>query len=144
MKRRLIPLWALIAYMGVGAMCVAYAQPSPSAPPVGPVVRHSPDGADYLSGGAGSEDRSAMAARQSELPVKIVFSVPGGEYAVAKTLIVKSEQGQSFAIDEAGPVVMMKLAPGQYSLEATRRGKVQTRSIHATSQPQTINWQFAE
>jgi hypothetical protein len=107
-------------------------------------VRHSPDGIDYLSGGAGSEDRNAMAARQGELPIKVVFSVAGGEYAVAKTLIVKPEHGQSLTIDEAGPVVMLKLAPGQYSLEATRGAKVQTRSIRATSQQQTIDWQLTE
>jgi hypothetical protein len=105
-------------------------------------VQRSAGGIDYISGGVGDEDRAAMSARQAELPFKVVLSNGGGEYIVASKLTLSTPQGELLSVQEAGPIVMMKLAPGQYTLEATWHGKTERRSVRATTAAQTVNWSF--
>jgi len=126
----------------VAALPFAFAQISPG-PAAGPTVQHSPSGTDYLNGGVGDEERAAMAARQREFPFKVVMSGAGGEFVVASSLSVSTPQGELLAIREAGPIVMIKLQPGQYTLEATWKGKTERRSVRLANSAQTLEWRFA-
>lgn len=114
---------------------------SPGAPDA-PVVQHTPGGIDYISGGAGAEDRAAMAARQAEFTFKVVLSATGGEYIVADRLSVMTPQGELLTVRDAGPIVMMKLAPGPYTLEASWQGRTERRSVRVAAPAQTLNWRF--
>jgi hypothetical protein len=105
-------------------------------------VQHSPDGTDYLNGGVGDEQRAAMTARQREFPFKVVMSGAGGEFVVADSLSVSTPQGELLAIRDAGPIVMIKLQPGQYTLEATWKGKTERRSVRLAASAQTLEWRF--
>ena len=120
----------------------AHAQLS-SGSAAAPEVQHSPAGIDYISGGAGEEDRASMAARQREFPFKLVMSASGSEYIVADKLSVSSPQGELLLVRDAGPIVMMKLQPGQYTLEATWQGKTERRQVRLTTPAQTLNWRFS-
>lgn len=131
-------LTAAICVVGAGT---ASAQTDPGSR-VGPAVQHSPDGIDYISGGVGEEDRTAMAARQGEFPFKVVLSAAGGEYLVADHLNVTTPQGKLLIIRDAGPVVMMKLPPGAYTFEATYQGKTERRPVRVGAGAQTLNWRF--
>jgi len=119
----------------------ANAQVSPS-PATAPAVQQSPAGTEYLNGGGGDEERAAMAARQREFPFKVVMSGAGGEFVVADKLSVSTPQGELLAIRDAGPIVMIKLAPGQYTLEATWHGKTERRSVRLASSAQTLEWRL--
>lgn len=114
---------------------------SPGAPDA-PVVQHTTGGIDYISGGAGAEDRAAMAARQAEFTFKVVLSATGGEYIVADRLSVMTPQGELLTVRDAGPIVMMKLAPGPYTLEASWQGRTERRSVRVAAPAQTLNWRF--
>lgn len=103
-------------------------------------VQRSAAGIDYVNGGVGDEDRAAMSARQRELPFKLVLSNGIGEYIVASTLAVRTPRGELLSLQDAGPIVMMKLPPGQYTLEATWHGKTERRSVRANASAQTLNW----
>jgi len=46
------------------------------------------------------------------------------------------------AIRDAGPIVMIKLRPGQYTLEATWKGKTERRSVRLATSMQTLEWRF--
>jgi hypothetical protein len=119
----------------------AAAQTSPGTP-VGPLVQHSPSGIDYLSGGAGEEERATMATRQAELPFKVVLSGAGGEYVVADRLSVIAPQGELLTVRDAGPLLMMRLPPGSYTLEATWQGRTERRPIRVGAPSQTIEWRL--
>jgi hypothetical protein len=114
-----------------------------AGPATGPTVQHSPGGTDYLNGGAGDEERAGMTARQREFPFKVVMSAAGGEFVVADKLSVSTPQGELLAIRDAGPIVMIRLQPGQYTLEATWKGKTERRSVRLATSAQTLEWRFA-
>ena len=134
-----------VAASGI-ALCVAvipsaFGQAS-SSPATAPAVQHSPGGIEYLNGGAGDEERAAMSARQREFPLKVVMSAAGGEFAVADKLSVSTPQGELLTIRNAGPIVMIKLRPGQYILEASWQGKIERRTVHLAAPAQTLEWRF--
>ena len=138
---RLRPIaWGLA--LCVAALPSAFAQTSPG-PSAGPAVQHSPGGTDYLNGGVGDEERASMTARQREFPFKLVLSGAGGEFVVAERLSVSTPQGELLVIRDAGPIVMIKLPPGQYTLEATRKGQTERRSVRLATSAQTLEWRFA-
>jgi hypothetical protein len=135
--------WGLVLCIAVIPLAFApvFAQLSPS-PATGPTVQQGPGGTEYLSGGGGDEERAAMAARQREFPFKVVMSGAGGEFVVADKLSVSTPQGELLAIRDAGPIVMIKLPPGQYNLEATWHGKTERRSVRLASSAQTLEWRL--
>ena len=133
-----LPTFAVLAALAIPA---AMAQTSPGAPNA-PQVQHSPSGIDYISGGAGEEDRTAMAAHAAEFPLKVVLSASAGEYLVADKLSVVTPQGELLRVRDAGPVVMMRLPPGTYTLEATSQGRTERRTVRVGSGPETVNWRF--
>jgi hypothetical protein len=128
---------------GCAAVPWASAQTDPGTFP-NPVVQHTPAGIDYISGGVGEEDRAAMAARQAEFPLKIVLSAAEGEYIVADRVSVQTPQGELALVRDAGPILMMRLPPGQYTLEAAYKGKTQRRSLQVAGSAQTLNLRFAD
>ena len=107
------------------------------------MVQRSAGGIDYISGGAGEESRESMTARQHEFPFTVVMSVPSGELTVADRLSVLTPQGSLLIVRDAGPVVMMKLPPGPYVLEASYQGRIERRSVNVASSAQTLNWRLA-
>ena len=131
--------WALV--LCIAATPLAFAQASPN-PTTAPTVQYSPGGTAYLNGGGGDEERAAMAARQREFPFKVVMSGAGGEFVVADRLSLSTPQGELLAIRDAGPVVMIKLPPGQYTLEASWQGRTERRSVRLATSPQTLEWRF--
>ncbi len=139
MKRLWSGAWVLAA-CSMAIVPAAYAQSA--GPSAAPVVRHSAGGIGYISGGAGEEDRTTMAARAQEFPFKVVLSGTGGEYIAAETFTVSSPQGEVLSVRDAGPIVMMNLPAGQYTLEASWKGKSERRSVEVGGAAQTVNWRF--
>ena len=131
--------WGLAVCLA--AIPFAFAQVSPN-PATGTTVQRGPGGTDYLNGGGGQEERAAMAARQNEFPFKVVMSGARGEYVVADKLSVFTAQGELLVISDAGPIVMIKLRPGQYTLEATWKGKTERRSVNLAASAQTLEWRL--
>ncbi len=139
MKQRFTQV--LIAAAGLCAAGLVGAQTSPGST-AAPMVQHTPGGIAYISGGAGEEDRSKMTAQQNEFPFKVVLSNAAGEYLVADKLSVMAAQGDVLTVRDAGPLVMMKLPPGAYTLEATWQGKTERRAVRVGAPGQTLNWRF--
>jgi hypothetical protein len=66
----------------------ALARQAQTAP--APVVRQGPGGTAWMSGGAGEDERAAMAVHAGELPFTLVLSAADGEYVVAEHLALRS------------------------------------------------------
>ena len=133
--------WGLALCIAAGPFASAQVSPSPAT---SPAVQHGPAGTEYLNGGGGEEERAAMTARQSEFPFKVVMSATGGQYVVADRLSVSTPQGELLAIGDAGPLVMIKLPPGPYNLEATWHGKTERRSVRLAASAQTLEWRLPD
>jgi hypothetical protein len=97
-------------------------------------------GVQFLNGGAGEGERAAMRARQAEFPLQIVFSSPSGAYGVADRVRVSDPRGEVVAVHGAGPLLMFKLPPGRYTLEADFGGRSEKRQVQLTQAPQLVHW----
>jgi hypothetical protein len=127
----------------LAVMCagVALAQTDPGAPPP-PQVR-SVNGVDYVNGGAGVEARDAIAQLQPRFDLKLVFSTPTGAYVVADHVSVKGRSGAVLDVDRAGPLLLVNLPPGDYTVSASVEGKTEQRAVRIGSGLSTVTWAFA-
>ena len=125
--------------------CAALAQtaaPVPGAAPPPTVQRAG--GIDYLSGGAGEEERAAMTAQQSGFPLRIVFSQRDGAYAVADRVQLSRGGAQVAAIDNAGPFLMLKVAPGDYAVETSFAGRTERRQVRVAAGGTRLDWKLPD
>ncbi len=127
MKANASPVSCLALALGIACSAAASAQSAPAvagdpgAPPA-PRVR-SAGGVEYINGGAGEETRAAIDAQRGDFPLRLVFSVAGGAYVVADHVDVGGAQGKVLAVDNAGPILLVKLPPGAYTVDATYGGE---------------------
>jgi hypothetical protein len=136
-----ITRFALTLVLAVTCAGMAFAQTDPGAPPA-PQVR-SANGIDYVNGGAGVEARDAIAQLQPRFDLKLVFSNAIGEYLVADHVSVKGHAGEVFDVDRAGPLLLVKLPPGDYTVVASVEGKTQQRAVKVGAGLRTVNWRFS-
>ena len=88
------------------------------------------NGVTYLSGGIGlDESRAIQLAKGYNL--HLTFSAgPANEYTPDVDLMIQSMQGNPvLELNQVGPIVYVKLPPGQYSVVATRNGQQERSSV---------------
>lgn len=100
-------------------------------------------GVQFLNGGAGEGERAAMRARQAEFPLQILFSAPSGAYGVADRVSVADAKGEVVSVHGAGPLLMVKLPPGRYTVEADFGGRTERRHVQVAQAPQLVHWASA-
>jgi hypothetical protein len=103
-------------------------------------VQQAPSGVQYLSGGVGTQERDAMRALESEFPLEIQFTNRAGEYAVAQQVRVLDARGQVVAVQNAGPLVMFKLPPGHYQVQAQFGRQTQQREVDVGNGASLLRW----
>ena len=143
--RHLPRLSALALVLCLSASPFVHAQPAaaPTDPMVGaPKAQQSGGGLRYISGGAGAEERAAMDAQRGEFPFKLVLSAGSGEYVVADKLSFSTSQGELLLVRDAGPVVMVKLPAGDYTVDINYQGRIERRKVRGTAGSQTLNVRF--
>jgi len=126
--------------------CAALAQTAVSATegsPPPPQVR-SADGVEYLSGGAGEEARAAIDAQRAAFPLRLVFSVASGAYVVADHVDIRGPRGEVFAVDGAGPMLLVKLPPGDYTVDASYGGRSEQRKVRVAREPTTVKLRWPD
>jgi len=130
--------------LGIALICagVALAQSVPGAPP--PPRVQVQGGVEYLNGGAGEEERAAIVAQSADLPLRIVFSVAGGAYVVADHVEVASAGAKVLSLDNAGPLLAIKVPPGDYIIDVTVAGKSERRPIKVGRQAVVLNWRLPD
>jgi len=118
--------------------------PGGSGLPPAPQVRQTGN-VEYMNGGAGEEARQAMDAKKGQFSLHNVFSGKGGEYVVARKVTIRPDGAPAAApitIDNAGPILMVSLPPGSYTVEADVDGKMQRKTVKLAGQPVKLNWNW--
>jgi hypothetical protein len=118
--------------------------PGGTGMPPTPQVRHAGN-VDYMNGGAGEEARAVMDAKAPQFSLHNVFSGKGGEYVVARKVTIRSVGGKAsepITIDNAGPILMVSLPPGSYTIEADVDGKTQKKTVKLAGTPVKLNWNW--
>ena len=118
------------------AQTAAPATDSGAPPP--PQVR-SAGGVEYLNGGAGEESRAAIDAQRGEFPLRVVFSVGSGDYVVADHVDVRGARGKVLGVDHVGPMLLVKLPPGDYTVTASYGGRTEQRKVRLARASTTVN-----
>ena len=134
--RHVLPVFALALTAALSAH--ALRAQTPPAPP----LQQGPGGVAWVSGGADQEERAAMAPLAGKLPFTLVLSASAGEYVIADRLAVSDTQGEVLVSSRAGPIVMMRLPPGLYTIEATVQGRTEQRDVSVGKGSLTLDWRW--
>ncbi len=111
--------------------------------PASATVRQASNGASFISGGAGDEERQNMASQRGQFPLKVVLSAGTGEYIVAEKFQLRGTKGGSMLdVGNVGPWVMIKAPVGSYTLEVTYQGKTLRRTVKTGKAPTEVNLRF--
>ena len=107
---------------------VAQAQGDTALPPV-----QKSGSVEYLSGGIGLDESTAIKSASRHWPLSLVFSVQAAgkaEFAADVKLTIRDAKGAPVLDTTAsGPFLLAKLAPGSYSLRATLAGNTLARKV---------------
>lgn len=116
-KRRWIA--ALMAAMAAGTVSLAQA------------ATHEPA---YLNGGVGQEDAARMQAAAKDYSLKVEFSEKRDNQFVAgaRVKIVDAHGRTVFRRADAGPILLVRLAPGTYKVTARADGRSETQAATIT------------
>lgn len=126
-----------------GALALAVAFPAAALPQ--PKTEH---GITYLSGGIGEDESTAMKAEVKDYPLSLVFSAgKDGAYLAEIPVTIKDRAGNT-VLDTVshGPIMLLKLAPGEYRIEATRNGDALHRTVSVKAKGDTqvvLHWPSA-
>jgi hypothetical protein len=119
---------AVAAIFGVLATGAAAVLAMDQLPPV-----QRSGGVEYINGGVGIEQSRAIEQASAHWPLTITFAQQDhqhGDFVTDVKTVVRDAKGASvLTLDKAGPIVLAKLEPGDYTVEATRHGKTLSERV---------------
>jgi hypothetical protein len=85
---------------------------------------------EVLAGGIGDAELAALAMREKDFNLKLVFSLVQGNYVADVDVVVSDAKGTKVIERSAdGPFVLARLPAGEYSVTATRGGRTISRKF---------------
>jgi len=93
-----------------------------------------------ISGGVDLGQAETMRRAQSRYPLRIVYSVRGGAYAVPDALRILQGNEVIAELPSAGPWVLIDLPPGSYKLQSVFDGRTAERLVRVGREGQTVHW----
>lgn len=113
-----------------------YAEPGdtmlPMATESGPVT--------VISGGVDLDEAERMKQAAGRYPLRVVFSVPGGNYAVPEEFTLTQGTQTMLKIASAGPWLLIDLPPGAYTMQARVEDRVVERAVTVNRRGSTVYW----
>lgn len=84
----------------------------------------------YVAGGIGLEESEQMKAAAHGFPLAITVASKSGAYLADSQIRIDDARGKAVLDTKLeAPYLLVDLAPGKYTVEATLQGKRQTRSV---------------
>jgi len=108
---------------------------------------HSVGTVTYVAGGVGTDEVAAMKAQASAYSALIEFAevepgVPHGNWTADIAVDVKAGSQLLASINVPGPILLLRLAPGRYTLEATHADVKLTKSIEVKAKGPVLRERF--
>jgi hypothetical protein len=93
------------------------------------------NGFSYLSGGFGEDERERLRSITVGDNLELSFALQSKEYLAGANVLIKDAKGNNVleAISE-GPLFLVDLPAGSYTVEATAMGKTLKQAVHVPSQ----------
>ncbi|MBU1360562.1 MAG: carboxypeptidase-like regulatory domain-containing protein [Gammaproteobacteria bacterium] len=97
----------------------------------------------YVCGGIGSDESTAMRAAMKDHPLSLLFARSGGAYLSDVSVTIKNAQGASaMTLRASGPVCLIDLPDGQYTVEAMAEGVTKSQTVKVGGGPKTADFRF--
>ena len=117
----------------VGAMALGVALPAWAGSAMGYVLPQpkTENGITYMSGGVGKPEAAAMEQEARHYPLSMVFSAAkDNEFLANVRVTIKDKAGKKMlsAVSD-GPIMLVKLPSGKYTVAAEAHGKTLHRSV---------------
>ena len=89
----------------------------------------------YISGGVGGGAREELLAKERDYNLKIVAADTSGDYLADVQVVIESAT-KARVLDTTmdGPILLVKLDPGTYTIRATSGAKTLTRTVTIAAQ----------
>jgi hypothetical protein len=95
----------------------------------GPSAAAAPN-VPHISGGVGLEGRDELRAKEGDYSLKITTAARSGAYLAGVRVIVEAAGGTRLLNTEMeGPLLLVQLPPGSYTIKATFEGDTLTRTM---------------
>lgn len=87
----------------------------------------------FVNGGVTKEEADYLRAQAPSYPLEITFSRStgaGNAFAADVQVVVRDERGNVvLSVPSAEPILLARLAPGRYTIEATYEGRTRTAEV---------------
>lgn len=97
-----------------------------------------------ISGGVDLDQAERMKQASGRYPLRVVFSVPGGNYAVPDEFTLMRDGSEMVTIPTAGPWLLIDLPPGTYTMKARVEERVFNRTVTVSRRGSTVHWQVPD
>ncbi len=99
--------------------------------------------AHFVCAGIGLDESTAMRAAMKDHALSLLFARADGEYMADVNVKITSTSGASaLAVRAAGPVCLIDLPAGRYTVEAKSGGVSKTVAVTLGSSPKTVDFRF--
>lgn len=136
---------AFVHAVVVIALAVACLAVAPHAYAKSEEVARAPSGVMYVSGGVGTEAVELLKSMEKDFNLKIVFANKVGEFLSNVKITITDSSGRVLldTVTE-GPLLMAKLPPRSYHVDATFDGRLERQNVAVTANKLTsVGFQWA-
>ncbi len=113
---------------GVLASFAALVSTPASAQGVPPMKTDGAGG--YVCGGIGIDQSTAFRSAMRKHPLSLLFARPNGDYLASVNVSIKGRGGdQAMGFEADGPVCLVDLPAGRYTVQATSAGVTKSRAL---------------
>lgn len=97
----------------------------------------------YSCGGIGSDESTAMRAEMKHYPLSLLFARKDGGYLANMSVDIQGTTGNPIQFNASGPVCLLKLPAGRYTVKATTQGGTsQTQTVEVTRNGHTLDFRY--
>ena len=90
-------------------------------------------------------DFGALGVDRARLNAAVFAALkPGGAYVVADHVDVSRGNAKVVGVDKAGPILMLKLAPGEYAIETSYLGRTARRQVRVGAEGTQLDWRLPD
>ena len=107
-----------------------------------PAMRSQGSG-QYVCGGIGSDESTAMRAAMKDHPLSLLFARADGAYLADVAVTIKDGAGATaLALRANGPVCLVDLPAGRYTVEAATEGVTKSQGVTLGGGAKTADFRF--
>jgi len=135
--RRLLVVQSCVALACVGASALTLVQAQSAVP-----AMRSEGTVSYACGGIGVDESTAMRAAMKSHPLSLLFARADGAYLADVSVTLTGAAGAPVNLRASGPVCLLNLPAGKYTVEAVTDGMSKRESVTVGGTPKTLDFRF--